>query len=223
MNSFEQHQKCYHPSAIWKEVVPLGHCVYVCGDIPVSKQTSITVKAWHNVTHFNFNRMEFLFSLTQEEGVYNSTYSPHHRLHKTAMRRPHNYTLYNGTTPNIMGLIWPYNSPSLPIPALLQEGLKAPMSWDLSPGTISKYTQCTVTMYTHWEENGSKFSLTRGPGYRQVGHSHLSTEQPYNTSWLPTSLTNWPTQVQAIPRDQNHPGNIWMGRSAEWKWSAGLS
>ena len=131
-----------------------------------------------------------VFLLTRGEATYNSTYSQHHRPHKTAMRSPHNYTLYNGTTPNIMGLIWPYNSPSLPIPALLQEGLKAPMSWDLSPGTISKYTQCTVTMYTHWEENGSKFSLTRGPGYRQVGHSHLSTEQPYNTSWLPTSLTN---------------------------------
>ena len=120
-----------------------------------------------------------VFPLTQHKGVYNSTYSPHHRPHKTAMRSPHNYTLYNGTTPNIMGLIWPYNSTSLPIPTLLQEGLKAPMSRDLSPGTISKYTHCTLaslTRYrTHWEENGSKFSLTRGGRYRQVGHSHLSS------------------------------------------------
>ena len=134
----------------------------------------------YSAPHWCLLECFIVFPLTRQEGGYNSTYSPHHRPHKTAMRSPHNYTLYNGT-PNIMALIWPYNRPSLhgaqPIPTRLQEGLKAPMSWDLL-GTISKYTRCTLASdplpYT-----GSKFSLTRG----SVSPSRAP---PIHTSWLTT-------------------------------------
>ena len=117
--------------------------------------------------------MLYSVSIDPTEELCNSTYSPHHHPHKTAMRSPHNYTLYNGT-PNIMALIWPYNSPSLhganPSPGR-RLGLKAPMSRVQYENIRTAHLR--LTRYrTVKGENGSKFSLTRG-GYRQVGR-HLS-------------------------------------------------